>query len=145
MFLTLKLKGYYDIQFKFNITIGYFFMMPMPDSFEHTIKYAALTGAGMLVVPVTVTLLIASSKIILVDVIANGILSFFIPGVRINFYGVSLLRVPLLWKISQISAMVGGGVLTCSIIAFLANAVYHNPKPFSWPRQIKQWFRNINY
>lgn len=82
-------------------------------------------GIGVALVPATATLLIASSRVILVNIIANAIIMTLTAGLlRINIYGISLIEVPFLWKISMISAIVGGSIIALSLTAALANMLY---------------------
>lgn len=82
-------------------------------------------GTGLAVVPAAVTLLIASSRIIVVDIIAKSIIKILTAGkFTAHVYGVSLIKVPLLWKISMISAMIGGGIVALSLTAALINLAY---------------------
>lgn len=82
-------------------------------------------GGGIALVPAGVTLLIASSRAILINVIANTILRVLTGGrVEIDIQGLSLIQVPFLWKISMISAVVGGSIVALSLAAALANAIY---------------------
>jgi hypothetical protein len=88
-------------------------------------RLAFYVGVGAALVPATATLLIASSRIILVDIIANVVLRA-LTGNRlgIEIYGVSLIKVPLLWKISRISAAIGGSIIAFSLTAALINTIY---------------------
>jgi len=83
-------------------------------------------GTGLALFPAAATLLIASSRIILVNIIANTIL-FVLTGGQfwIEVYGISwILPVPLLWKISMISAAVGGTIIVGSLAVALINEIY---------------------
>ena len=82
-------------------------------------------GVGIVLVPATATLLIASSRAILVNIIANAILRVLTGGtLGIDIYGLSLIQVPFLWKISMISAVIGGSIVAFSLTAALINTVY---------------------
>lgn len=83
------------------------------------------SGLVIAAVPAAVTALIACSKIIAVNIIANiavRILTFGRFGVSIT--GIGFVPVPLLWKISLISAAVGGSITALSLVAALADSVY---------------------
>lgn len=85
-------------------------------------------GLGIAIVPAAVTTLIATSKFILVNIIANlalRILSFNSVQIAI---ATSLIEVPLLWKISKITAMVGATVVAISLTAGLINKLYKKYK-----------------
>lgn len=88
-------------------------------------KQGFYVGLGIALVPATATLLIASSRAILVNIIANAILRVLTGGtLGIDIYGLSLIQVPFLWKISMISAVIGGSIVAFSLTAALINAVY---------------------
>ncbi len=81
-------------------------------------------GAAIAIIPAAATLLIASSRAILVNIIANTILRILTAGqVDITIYA-SLIQVPLLWKISMVCAVAGSGVMALSALAFLVNYAY---------------------
>ncbi len=82
-------------------------------------------GAGIALVPAATTFLIASSRAILIDILANAILKVLSGGtVGIKFYGLSLIQVPILWKISLICGVIGGGIVALSLLAAMVNTVY---------------------
>lgn len=94
-------------------------------SMQEMSKCGLYVGAGIALVPAAVTLVIASSRAILINIIANAILKFLTVGkVGIDIYGLSLIQVPFLWKISTISALVGGGIVALSLTALLINRAY---------------------
>lgn len=94
-------------------------------SMSEKCKYGLYVGAGIALAPAAATLIIASSRALLVNIIANGILSVLTGGaVGIKIQGLSLIEVPLLWKISKISAMVGGSIVALSLLVYLVNSVY---------------------
>ena len=83
-------------------------------------------GAGIALVPVTTTFLIAASRAILINVIANSILMVVTAGsFVITITGLSLIPLPsVIWKISMMSGVVGGTVVALSLTAYLINALY---------------------
>ena len=88
-------------------------------------RFGCYVGVGIGLVPATVTLLIASSRAILVNIIANAILRVLTANaLRIDIYGLSLIQVPFLWEISMISAVIGGSIVAFSLTAALINTVY---------------------
>jgi len=88
-------------------------------------KRGMFAGAGIALAPATATLLIASSRAIFVNLLANAILRTLTAGaVGIDIYGLSLIQVPLLWKISKVSAVVGASISALSMTVFLANKLY---------------------
>ena len=90
-------------------------------------------GAAVAVVPATVTLLIASSKIIAIHVIANTIIRILTGGrFGITIHNLSLIKVPLLWKISRVTAMVGAAFTLPAAVVLLCDAAYHRKfEPFA--------------
>lgn len=82
-------------------------------------------GLGLAVIPAAVTALIASSKIILVNIIADVAMRILTANLyTMEVYGVSFIAVPLLWKISLAAAIVGAGVMAVSVVADLAYSTY---------------------
>lgn len=87
-------------------------------------QFGMCVGVGLAVAPAAATLLIAGSKVILINMIANTILLILTAGMyQIHIPG-SLIELPLLWKFSMISAMIGGVIFTLSLAVYLANAIY---------------------
>lgn len=82
-------------------------------------------GLGVALIPATITGLIASSRIIVINIIANTIVRVLTANAyRATVYGLSFIAVPLLWKISLVTAITGGTIILLSMIAFLVNALY---------------------
>lgn len=82
-------------------------------------------GIAIALVPATATLLIASSRVILVNIIANAILRVVSGGtLGIDIYGISLIQLPFLWKISMISAVIGGSIVVFSLTAALIKVLF---------------------
>lgn len=82
-------------------------------------------GAGIALIPATATLLVACSKAILIDIVANVIFRVLTANAfRINIHGIALVEVPLLWKISTFAAIAGGSVFALSLTVFLINKLY---------------------
>ena len=93
-------------------------------------QYGMYVGAGIATVPATTTLLIASSKAILINLIASTILSVITGGAwRVEISGISLIKVPFLWKVSKISAYIGGTIFAFSFTVSLADKLYHRIYP----------------
>lgn len=83
-------------------------------------------GLGIALIPAAVTSLIACSKIIFIDMIADiavRILTANAYTMRVN--GVSFVAVPLLWKVSLYAAMTGGTLIALSVTAALVDSAYH--------------------
>jgi hypothetical protein len=88
-------------------------------------KTGCYIGAAIALVPAGVTVLIASSRAILITVIANAIIRTLSAGeLGVEMYGLSLIEVPFLWKASLISATIGGGIIALSLTVALANEIY---------------------
>lgn len=84
-----------------------------------------VVGLGIAVIPAAVTSLIACSKIILINIIADGIIRILTANAyTLSIYGISVVQVPLLWKISLVAAKVGVTIFTLSLVAALTNAFY---------------------
>ena len=82
-------------------------------------------GGAIALAPAAVTLLIASSRIILVNIIANIALRILTAGAfGIELYGFSLVKVPFLWQVSKLAAIAGGTIFTLALTIFLANELY---------------------
>ena len=82
-------------------------------------------GLGVAIVPAAATTLIACSKIILVNIIAD----LAVRLITLNTYtatveGISFVAVPLLWKISLAAAIVGGSIVAIALIAILVDSLY---------------------
>ena len=87
-------------------------------------------GAAIAIIPAAATFLIAASRAILIELIANAILRVLTAGqVGIHIWGLSLIEVPFLWKVSAIAAKIGGGIVVVSLVVMLANAAYHRVFP----------------
>lgn len=81
-------------------------------------------GLGIGLLPVAATSLIASSKIILVNVIANIAIYILTAG---NYYitvPATFVAVPLLWKISAIAACAGAAICAVSLTAYFVDYFY---------------------
>lgn len=84
-------------------------------------------GLGIAVVPAAVTSLIACSKIIFVNVIADVAVRILTANkYTMAVHGISFIKVPFLWQVSQIAAIVGVSILVVSAIASIVNKVYEN-------------------
>ena len=84
-----------------------------------------IVGAGIAIVPAAVTGLIACSKIIIINIIADTAVKIFTAGAYgVEVSGISFVAVPILWKISLVMAIIGGSIVTVSIIAILINSLY---------------------
>jgi hypothetical protein len=82
-------------------------------------------GAGIALAPATATMLIACSRAILINIVANAIMLVITGGhFGVNIHGLSLIQVPLLWQISLYSAGLGAGILVVSGTIYLTNALY---------------------
>jgi hypothetical protein len=82
-------------------------------------------GAGIALVPATVTFIIASSRALLINIIAEGIIRILTAGrFGVTVHGLSMIEVPLLWKISWISFKVGTSIVALSLAALLLNRLY---------------------
>ena len=79
-------------------------------------------GLGLTVIPATVTTLIACSKIIVINMIVDTALKILTANqYGGTVHGVSFVAVPLLWKISKITAIVG---MTIAIVSFTGGFVH---------------------
>jgi len=84
-----------------------------------------LIGGAMIAIPATATWVIASSRAIFIELLANAILRILTANrVGIRFHGLSLIQVPTLWKVSRISATIGAGIAAFSILIALVHAAY---------------------
>ncbi len=82
-------------------------------------------GLGLAVIPAATTTLIACSKIIIINIIVDTALKIL----TANHYGgtahgVSFVSVPLLWKISKITAIVGVTIAAVSFTGGFVHRVY---------------------
>ena len=94
-------------------------------SIEKMSWYGVYAGLGVALIPATATLIIATSRTLLVNIIANAILRVLTVGsVGINIYGFLLIKVPFLWKVSLFSAVIGGSLAAISLIAAMAHKIY---------------------
>lgn len=92
------------------------------------ISYTGMqVGLGIALVPVAVTTLIACSKIIFVNIIAEIVVRILTGNtMSVSVTGIEFIAVPLLWQISGISAIVGGSIIALSLIAALVNTAYRH-------------------
>lgn len=81
-------------------------------------------GLAIALVPAAATLVIASSRIIVVNIIANIVLGLLSAGAYEVGIRASFVKVPFLWKVSLISAVIGGSIAILSLTAYLVNKVY---------------------
>lgn len=82
-------------------------------------------GVGVALIPAGVTAVIACSRIILVNIIADIVVRALTANAfTLQIYGVSFVEVPLLWKVSLISAIAGGAIIAVSLTAMGVNALY---------------------
>jgi hypothetical protein len=86
---------------------------------------AFLAGSVMVTVPATVTFLIASSRAMLIDLVANAVFRVLTCNtMRLNFYGLSLIELPSFWKFSKMSANMGVKVMALSFLIGLMHLLY---------------------
>lgn len=84
-----------------------------------------IVGAGIAIAPAAATGLIACSKIILVNIIADTAIRLLTLGAfRASVSGISFVAVPILWEISLAMAIIGGSIVAISIIAILTDSLY---------------------
>lgn len=83
-------------------------------------------GLGVALIPVAVTSLIACSRIIFVNMIADIVVRILTANTyTMTVNRVSFVAVPLLWKVSLYAAMTGGALIALSITAALVDSTYH--------------------
>jgi hypothetical protein len=96
----------------------------MRATLQQKCQAAMCVGAAIALTPAAATLLIASSRAILINVIANGILHILTlgtVGIRIN---APLIEVPFLWKVSLATGILGGSIVAIAGLILLCNAAY---------------------
>lgn len=76
-------------------------------------------GLVLAVTPVAVTTVISLSKMILIDA-----LLYFLSGGRLYMRGISLVKVPFLWKVSKFSAIAGISIAALSVIVSKVDEAY---------------------
>jgi hypothetical protein len=82
-------------------------------------------GVGLAVIPAVATTLIACSKIIFVNIIADIAVRILTANqFSMQVHGISLVEVPFLWKFPLISAVVGTTIAILSLIVHLANQLF---------------------
>jgi hypothetical protein len=91
-------------------------------------KVAVKIGIGVAIAPIALTSLIACSKIILINVIANVAIFILSGGALRVTISASFVSVPLLWKFSFLAMKVGTSVVAVSLVILLGNAMYEKIK-----------------
>lgn len=90
------------------------------------ISYTGLqVGLGIALVPVAVTSLIACSRIIFINIIADIIIRILTANkytATVNH--ISFVAVPVLWKVSLYAAITGGTITILSLTAALVDNLY---------------------
>lgn len=81
-------------------------------------------GLGIGLVPVASTTLIACSKIIFINAIANVAIYILTAGTYYISVPATFVAVPLLWKISLIAAGAGAVICAVSLIAYFVDHFY---------------------
>ena len=93
--------------------------------FEQLGWYGVVGGAGLAAIPVAATTLIACSRIILVNIIADlAVRNLTANAFTLQIYGVSFVQVPFLWKVSLLSAIAGGTIVALSLLVLGVHALY---------------------
>lgn len=82
-------------------------------------------GLGIGLIPVTITTLISCSKIILINIIADIVVRILtVNRYSVRIRGLSFVAVPLLWRLSMITGIIGGTIVAISLIAALTDSLY---------------------
>jgi hypothetical protein len=82
-------------------------------------------GAAVAIIPAAVTSLIACSKIILVNLVAEIFVRIITANtMSITIYNIGFVSVSILWQVSLICAVVGAGILILSAAALLIQTIY---------------------
>lgn len=88
--------------------------------------YSGMYIGGAAIAPLSATILIASSRAIAINFIANTVLrtlTFGLVGIRI--WGLSFIQLPpIMWKVSLISAGVGATIIGVSALALGVNKLF---------------------
>ncbi len=84
-------------------------------------------GAGVALIPAAATSLIACSKIIMVNIIADLFMRLItLNTYTLSFRGVSFVEVPFLWQVSFYAALTGTAILLISLATLLADKIYRD-------------------
>lgn len=81
-------------------------------------------GLGVAIIPVAVTTLIACSKAIVINILFGIAIQILTGGMFTGNLHYPLIEVPLLWKISYVSALLGVGIIALSATVYVIDALY---------------------
>ncbi len=91
---------------------------------QRTSHLGFYVGLGIAIIPVTITAVIACSKIIVINIIADIVVRVLTANmVSVTIYA-SLVKVPFLWNVSHVSAIAGGLICIVCVITGLSYQLY---------------------
>ncbi len=97
-------------------------------TFQEKCYFTSSIGFGIALVPAAVASIVALSKIIFVNIIANVIVGALSGGTMYaTITGLGLVELPILvWQGVLVLGAVGGGIVVLSLLALAASAIYAN-------------------